>query len=284
MLISTLIPLLPFYSGRSEGKRLMGNLTTTRNSSKHHDYMEDYNGLLPKLATQADGYTTPSTADLASDLPCVPFCKNTNSSSMQSHTCETKEGNVSKIVARVQCRESCCMEYLTPSEKIAIKACERLTLVKFHVPADSFRKPICNFMNGNGRSPVALASTEGSGNTWIRGLLEQVTGICTGFEGCDFKMRQYGFIGEGVKSGSVLVIKTHEIAPMWSGKTPNTKQRTSPYPQTFYGSAVFILRNPHDSLIAEWNRRATNHILIKRKLPHNESHTNVIPEELFREL
>ena len=38
----------------------------------------------------------------------------------------------------------------------------------------------CRFMNGSQRAPVALASFPGSGNTWVRGLLEQATGICTG--------------------------------------------------------------------------------------------------------
>ncbi len=38
----------------------------------------------------------------------------------------------------------------------------------------------CHFMNGTGRAAVALVSYPGSGNTWLRGLLEQVTGICTG--------------------------------------------------------------------------------------------------------
>ena len=38
----------------------------------------------------------------------------------------------------------------------------------------------CEFMRGEGRAPVALASLPGSGNTWVRGLLEKATGICTG--------------------------------------------------------------------------------------------------------
>ena len=38
----------------------------------------------------------------------------------------------------------------------------------------------CEFMSGEGRAPVALVSLPGSGNTWIRGLLEKATGICTG--------------------------------------------------------------------------------------------------------
>ena len=40
----------------------------------------------------------------------------------------------------------------------------------------------CHFIDGRGREPVALASFPGSGNTWVRGLLEKATGICTGEE------------------------------------------------------------------------------------------------------
>ena len=35
-------------------------------------------------------------------------------------------------------------------------------------------------MSGQGRAAVALVSFPGSGNTWVRGLLESATGICTG--------------------------------------------------------------------------------------------------------
>ena len=38
----------------------------------------------------------------------------------------------------------------------------------------------CEFMSGERRAPVVLVSLPGSGNTWIRGLLEKATGICTG--------------------------------------------------------------------------------------------------------
>ena len=39
-------------------------------------------------------------------------------------------------------------------------------------------------MNGTERAAVALVSFPGSGNTWVRGLLQQATGVCTG-ESCD---------------------------------------------------------------------------------------------------
>ena len=38
----------------------------------------------------------------------------------------------------------------------------------------------CRFMNGSGRGPVGLISFPGSGNTWVRSLLQKATGICTG--------------------------------------------------------------------------------------------------------
>ena len=38
----------------------------------------------------------------------------------------------------------------------------------------------CHFMNGTKRGRVGLISFPGSGNTWVRGLLERATGICTG--------------------------------------------------------------------------------------------------------
>ena len=39
-------------------------------------------------------------------------------------------------------------------------------------------------MNGTNQAAVALVSFPGSGNTWVRGLLEQATGVCTGRSVC----------------------------------------------------------------------------------------------------
>ena len=136
----------------------------------------------------------------------------------------------------------------------------------------------CNFMDGTGRYPVALASAEGSGNTWVRGLLEKASGICTGFNFCDYVMRSKGFIGDNINSGSVLVVKTHAVQPQWIGTTIKISRH-----EARYGSAIFILRNPHNSLIAEWNRRLTNMVLARKRLPHNESHVNVAPKEIWCE-
>ena len=83
---------------------------------------------------------------------------------------------------------------------------------------------------------TALASFPGSGNTWLRYLLQQVshypvpsvliqyqsisqkilsqaTGISTGSVYKDFALLKNGFPMESVSNGSVLVVKTHE----WGG-------------------------------------------------------------------
>ena len=78
-----------------------------------------------------------------------------------------------------QCRDVLCSEYLSTTEKYEFDLCESKTRA-----VERTFGPIlngtCHFMNGTGRSPVALLSYPGSGNTWVRGLLEKVTGICTG--------------------------------------------------------------------------------------------------------
>ena len=75
------------------------------------------------------------------------------------------------------CRDPLCSEFLSAMDKDHFQQCvETVKNAMFGHPALGS----CHFMNGSNRAPVALASFEGSGNTWVRGLLEQVTGICTG--------------------------------------------------------------------------------------------------------
>ena len=173
------------------------------------------------------------------------------------------------------CQEAHCTEYLTAAEKKAMKGCGVEAKKSYHTPDDS----LCNFMDGSrGRLPVALISPPGSGNTWVRGLLERASGICTGSVYCDVMLRVRGFIGENIKSGSCLVVKTHSEKPFWYLHQAGGKPKSS---EKRFGSAIYILRNLNNSAIAEWSRLATNIILIKNKIPHNESHTNVLASEYF---
>lgn len=99
------------------------------------------------------------------------------------------------------------------------------------------------------RSPpgpvTALASFPGSGNTWIRFLVQQATGILTGSVYRDYSLKRNGFPGEGVCSGTVVLVKTHEWGP----------KAREPFDQ-----ALLLLRDPYGALMAEFNRRAAGHV------------------------
>ena len=172
-----------------------------------------------------------------------------------------------------KCKLSNCVDYLTLSERQTLKRCERLAVQ--HTVGGQLSTPTCRFMQAEGpRSPVALNSQEGSGNTWLRGLLEKATGICTGFYACDTDMRAHGFLGEGVQSAHVLVVKTHVHIPKWIGEksSPNLVY------ESFYGSGILLIRNPARGAIAEFNR-----IMINQRGGEPGSHTKVISKEDFGE-
>jgi len=140
-------------------------------------------------------------------------------------------------------------------------------------------KSTCHFINGKRRSPVALASFPGSGNTWVRGLLQDTTGICTGGIYCDTTLRKNGYPGECIRSGVVLVVKTHQIDPRWTGvhfdeSIPSTHFNKLKYIPV-YSSAIFLVRNPFDALVSEWNRLQT--------INSSDSHVNCAGKELFGE-
>ena len=78
-----------------------------------------------------------------------------------------------------ECNSSICYEYLSRTESVFFNKCLNKTVDK-ETKFGPIQKGRCHFMNGTGRYPVVLASFPGSGNTWLRGLLEKVTGICTG--------------------------------------------------------------------------------------------------------
>lgn len=56
---------------------------------------------------------------------------------------------------------------------------------------------------------VALASPPGSGNTWVRHLIQLATGYLTGSSYVDEELRNTGFPGEGIANGSAVVVKIH---------------------------------------------------------------------------
>ena len=64
------------------------------------------------------------------------------------------------------------------------------------------------FLSPPGRV-TALASFPGSGNTWTRHLIQQLTGLATGSVYRAPTLACGGFPGESRQDGSVVVVKTH---------------------------------------------------------------------------
>ena len=84
------------------------------------------------------------------------------------------------------CKDVLCTEYLTEKERQMFSECTN----RVSAQGKLLKNGSCRFMNGTARSEVALASFPGSGSTWVRGLLETATGICTGIV-CVYSVRVY---------------------------------------------------------------------------------------------
>ena len=191
------------------------------------------------------------------------------------------------VPQRSRCEKSHCAEFLSRKDKTRRRNCRYMALEKFRNDKLVMRENDCDFMNGANRKPVALVSPPGAGNTWVRGLLERATGFCTGYNNCDHAMLTRGFIGENINSGSVLVVKTHMTKPQWSGG------RVIKPTYAMFGSAIVLLRNPHDSMIAEWNRvltqRGEEEVLLSKRGSNRTvvrgffSHTGVAAKDAWCE-
>eukprot|EP00095_Tigriopus_kingsejongensis_P002571 snap_masked-scaffold274_size229011-processed-gene-1.4 protein:Tk02571 transcript:snap_masked-scaffold274_size229011-processed-gene-1.4-mRNA-1 annotation:"GI15414" len=92
---------------------------------------------------------------------------------------------------------------------------------------------------------VALASFPGSGNTWLRYLIQQTSGILTGSVYKDYALLKNGFPAENIVNGSVAVVKTHEFGE---------KNMQA------FDKALLLVRDPFSALQAEFNRRSGGHV------------------------
>lgn len=149
----------------------------------------------------------------------------------------------------LQCTDSHCTSYLLDEDYWSFVICQQWTEKKTMISHFDINAT-CKFTKGVTREPVALVSIPGSGNTWVRELLETATGICTGSIYCDHPLRNAGMIGEYVKTGRVLVVKTHTSDYQWNEATLETRNEDD----ALYGSAILLIRNPFKAFIAEWNR------------------------------
>ncbi|XP_005095669.2 uncharacterized protein LOC101856414 [Aplysia californica] len=87
---------------------------------------------------------------------------------------------------------------------------------------------------------TGLISFPGSGNTWTRHLIQQLTGLQTGSIYNDKQLLNEGFPGEGQEDG-VVVVKSHLDDPTARGFKNFEK-------------ILLIVRNPYDALVSEYKR------------------------------
>ena len=100
----------------------------------------------------------------------------------------------------------------------------------------------CKKMSFKSSGPVvALGSFPGSGNSWVRQLLESATGVYTGAVYCDKSYIEKGMIGEGVTTENVITVKTHA--------SPNKAKQV-----INHDKAIYVVRNPFGSILANYNR------------------------------
>ena len=111
-----------------------------------------------------------------------------------------------------------------------------------HIPKSDQHCKKMSFQSSG--SVIALASFPGSGNSWVRQLLESATGIYTGALYCDPAYVRAGMIGEGVSTQNVIAIKTHE--------TPADAKKL-----LHHDKAIYIVRSPFAAMLAFYNWLAT---------------------------
>lgn len=142
---------------------------------------------------------------------------------------------------------SMCTHFLKSDERALFRACADKS---GHAGSDLHCH--CQFMNTTGHGRVALVSLPGSGNTWLRGLLERATGVCTGSLFCDKILHGGGMCGEGLRDG-VLTVKTHDTQLQWTDMKYKDGKWSDSRP--FFNAAIVLVRSPFKALVAEWNRQ-----------------------------
>ncbi len=198
-----------------------------------------------------EGLVHQNKAQKLNPLDLIPKFRSRKDSLLKQPPINEQEHFIDKIPKRQLLDNTIYSEDLNGEDLQRFEYCESSMRQSNVIPS----RDKCNFLDSTGREAVALVSFPGSGNTWIRGLLEELTGVCTGAVYCDISLRAEGFSGEFVRSGSVLVVKTHRHSPIWTG---TNLRRPLSESEGKYGSAVFVVRNPFKALVAEWNRIVAN--------------------------
>jgi len=144
------------------------------------------------------------------------------------------------------------IQHLKGDSELQFLQCSGLALLKRHVNSSGILNvpkhyQVCKKMSFREHGhAVALISFPGSGNSWVRQLLETTTGVYTGSVYCDGAYIEAGMIGEGVRSENVIAVKSH---------------RCNDACNSDFSKVIYIVRNPLDTIFAEFNRKMTLHSL-----------------------
>lgn len=225
------------------------------------DYCKD--GNIPLLKNFHGGFVVHSFSSdsFPTTIPvCNCNCTGSLSSSQDYHYAATVEPQLLPRQEDDLVPMKVLKEKIDFSEKDGLKYLDHVSLSRYYLckpsrmlllPNNALSDQQCNkrkFLDLP--SPVvALVSFHGSGNTWVRHLMEQATGVFTGSIYCDPGLK-VAFPGESVVSGNVIVTKTHRSDSMelpgdiatYTGKR-------------IYDKAILLVRNPYDALVSEANRR-----------------------------
>ena len=143
---------------------------------------KDYSLLLKQMHINASNSTLHGDKITLNQLLCKGTNVTQHGNGGKSYTHNNhRHNNTSRIqhtpLKQTGCLNDMCLNFITPEEKKTYESC----IVKTTELHQSIENGTCHFIDGTfGRSPVALTSVQGSGNTWVRGLLELATGVCTG--------------------------------------------------------------------------------------------------------
>lgn len=123
--------------------------------------------------------------------------------------------------------------------------------------------PPFQYLSGNG-AVISLASFPGSGNTWVRHLLQRGSGVVTGSKYND-KSLMHEFPAEGMSDSRVIAVKTHFPCGMcWQFGPPENRK---PIPERQSGdvttrtATIQVLRSPFGALLSDFNhfKSGANH-------------------------
>ena len=179
-----------------DGMTTVHYTAATNEQSKQNSNLSEFEELIQTLTTNAASTTAQPSVEQAERAVSPNLPENTIGQLTHAATPQVKYRQIPKsAITMLQfshggnptslCKQPHCTEYFSNIDKACDDYCVKKQRKnskgrKSMAIRDSGMHGECRFMRGEGRAAVALVSLPGSGSTWIRGLLEKATGICTG--------------------------------------------------------------------------------------------------------